>query len=536
MVAMRRGLCDCKDRKRSQTILPKRRQDAPGGNAGASNFGTAASTPTASFPERNPHSLEAGSASQLEPSHAISDAQVTGPCGCSAASDRQNCTGRAMTINPPHARSRMLLPLVLILLFFGWRIGTVRDIQDTEKVRKMTETMKTVCVGRFLVDVPAEAEVSFRGAFLSGWNIDTDPDETDDQFTTRLATKEVELKAKKNDRGGNSLESTASVDRNGIKGTVFVFDRIWTYGIEYGKRIETTAAAAHAYVRAQETSVNFTAEFGASRVKELARIVTQIKPLKEGEIPTEPGFCFGRAMLLDPLTASQNERVTMFLSLKDHPDFLIALDTEAGLKPNDPLLARDDRIKDEFASVAHALRRAERTISDIPGEELLERFRERDGIVSYSFTWESYSKQNDVFRPMLALEFSTDHSSRPGGKTIESGLTDGAALALWNKISSTIRLRPTQVVQVPVAEVIPPSLGAIVHANEACPATGWWQCDVDYVTAKIESGARQYFRKGDRMPQAVMLVPPTLGQRLQRQQPRFQSEIPTRWKLVQLVS
>src|SRR5476649_1806701 len=221
---------------------------------------------------------------------------------------------------------------------------------------------------------------------------------------------------------------------------------------------------------------------------------------------------------------------------KDHPDFLIALDTEAGLKPNDPLLARDDRIKDEFASVAHALRRAERTISDIPGEELLERFRERDGIVSYSFTWESYSKQNDVFRPMLALEFSTDHSSRPGGKTIESGLTDGAALALWNKISSTIRLRPTQVVQVPVAEVIPPSLGAIVHANEACPATGWWQCDVDYVTAKIESGARQYFRKGDRMPQAVMLVPPTLGQRLQRQQPRFQSEIPTRWKLVQLVS
>src|SRR5476649_1998605 len=248
-----------------------------------------------------------------------------------------------MKIDLTDIRVKIFLALILAMCIFGWSTGKVRDIRDKAKVTKMTETMKTVCVGRFLIDVPAEAEVYFRGAFLSGWTIDTDPDETDDQFTTRLATKEVELKAKKNDRGGNSLESTASVDRNGIKGTVFVFDRIWTYGIEYGKRIETTAAAAHAYVRARDTSVNFTAEFGASRVKELARIVTQIKPLKEGEIPTEPGFCFGRAMLLDPLTASQNERVTMFLSLKDHPDFLIALDTEAGLKPNDPLLIREAR-------------------------------------------------------------------------------------------------------------------------------------------------------------------------------------------------
>jgi len=434
-------------------------------------------------------------------------------------------------------RVKIFLALILAMCIFGWSTGKVRDIRDKAKVTKMTETMKTVCVGRFLIDVPAEAEVYFRGAFLSGWTIDTDPDETDEQFTTRLASKEAELKAEKNEKGGNSLESTIRVDSNGIAGKIFVFGRIWTKVLEGENEEDSTAATVHGYVRAQKTSLIFNAKYSDTKyAKELARIVTQIKVLKEGEIPTEPGFCFGRAMLLDPLTASQNERVTMFLSLKDHPDFLIALDTEAGLKPNDPLLARDDRIKDEFASVAHALRRAERTISDIPGEELLERFRERDGIVSYSFTWESYSKQNDVFRPMLALEFSTDHSSRPGGKTIESGLTDGAALALWNKISSTIRLRPTQVVQVPVAEVIPPSLGAIVHANEACPATGWWQCDVDYETAKIESGARQYFRKGDRMPQAVMLVPPTLGQRLQRLQPRFQSEIPTRWKLVQLVS
>src|SRR5471032_3571828 len=107
-----------------------------------------------------------------------------------------------MTINPPNARSRILLPLVLILLFFGWRIGTVRDIQDAEKVRKMTETMKTICVGRFLIDVPAEAHVSFRGAFLQGWYVSPYADETDEQFVMRLVSEEDELKSWKDEKGG----------------------------------------------------------------------------------------------------------------------------------------------------------------------------------------------------------------------------------------------------------------------------------------------------------------------------------------------
>jgi len=354
-----------------------------------------------------------------------------------------------MTINPPHARSRMLLPLVLILLFFGWRIGTVRDIQDTEKVRKMTETMKTVCVGRFLVDVPAEAEVSFRGAFLSGWNIDTDPDETDEQFTARLARKEAELKAEKNERGSNSLESTIHIDSNNIVGKIFVFNRTWTYWFEGEKRVDSTAASAHAYVRTPGASLNFTAKYGGSRVKELAQVITQIKPLKEGEISTEPGFCIGRAMLLDPLTASQNERVTMFLSLKGHPDFLIALDSAAGLKPSDPLLVRDARHRDEFAAHLTSYRRGPRTIGGVPGEELIDGFHEGNGTTGYSCEWESTPDQNDVFRPELDLELTSGHSIRPGGPPVESSLSARAVLMLWDKISSSIRLRPTHVVKAP---------------------------------------------------------------------------------------
>src|SRR5476649_1506321 len=215
------------------------------------------------------------------------------------------------------------------------------------------------------------------------------PDETDEQFTARLARKEAELKAEKNEKGSNSLESTIHIDSNNIVGKIFVFNRTWTYWFEGEKRVDSTAASAHAYVRTPGASLNFTAKYGGSRVKELAQVITQIKPLKEGEISTEPGFCIGRAMLLDPLTASQNERVTMFLSLKGHPDFLIALDSAAGLKPSDPLLVRDARHRDEFAAHLTSYRRGPRTIGGVPGEELIDGFHEGNGTTGYSCEWES---------------------------------------------------------------------------------------------------------------------------------------------------
>lgn len=350
-----------------------------------------------------------------------------------------------MTINPPHARSRMLLPLVLILLFFGWRIGTVRDIQDTEKVRKMTETMKTMCVGRFLIDVPAEAYVSFRGAFLQGWDVSTYSDENDEQFVMRLASKEAELKNRKNEKGDTSLESTVKINGNGVHGKLFIFDRNWVYGIVDGERKDDTFAATLAYVRRQDISVNFSSEAGADKINELKKIVTKIQPLAEGQIPTEPGFCFGRAMLLDPLTASQNERVTMFLTLKGHPDFLIALDSAAGLKPSDPLLVRDARNRDQFAAHLTSYRRGPRTIGGVPGEELIDGFHENNGTTGYSCEWASTPDQNDVFRPELDLEFTSGHSIRPGGPPVESSLSARAVLMLWDKISSSIRVRPTHV-------------------------------------------------------------------------------------------
>lgn len=350
-------------------------------------------------------------------------------------------------------KSMRILGILLVALIAGiWTVRTIRTFHDEEKVKQMTTTMKTVCVGRFLVDVPAEAIVTYRGAFLDGWNIDVDVDESDDEFMQRLSKKELELKSAKNEKGGVSLESVRSIKTDRVHGKIFVSGRTWAWRLIDGNKVEDTRAAAHAYVRVSGTSVNFTADFGGDRVEELMQVATQLKALSEEEMPVNPGFCFGRAMISDPLAASQSERVTMFLSLKNHPDFVIALDSAAGLKQDRTLLARSQTdISELYAPLFHTFRRGNREIAGIPGQELCEKIRELNFTAGHNFMWESFTESNNVFQPTLVLEFSTGHAPRPGGKPVGSSLSDDAVLALWDKISSSIRIRPTTTVQDPKA-------------------------------------------------------------------------------------
>lgn len=429
-------------------------------------------------------------------------------------------------------RSRTLAVVVGAILICALAINFVRNIRDKNEVRHMTQAMKTVCVGRFLIDVPADAEVSFRPAFLSGWTIWPGRDETDEQFSDRLEKREMELKTAKNEKGLASLESATPIRQAGFQGKTFVYGRQWVYGIEDGKKVYDDFAAAEGLFRSQAISFDFATEsLGPDGVSELAQVVSQIRLLKENEIPAEPGFCFGPAMIRDPLTASQNERVTMFVGLKGHPDISIAFDTMAGLKPDPSLLARDDQnsFRQEHASHFHVFRRGAISINGIPGEEKLERVSEPNGTTGHSFMWESFSKQDNVMLPELSLELSTGHG-RPG-KPVEASLSDDAVLALWDKISLSLRIRPTKDAKPVVAAPVILPLGSYVSAQQPCPVSGWWKCSDGDARIKVENGEYQYFRQGVRMPQAVLLGPPTLWQRISGDRPRFSHKTDTVWTL-----
>src|SRR5579875_3672716 len=67
----------------------------------------------------------------------------------------------------------------------SWAAGQVRSMRDRSEVAKMTEKMKTVCVGRYLIDVPARAEVSMSHERIDGFAIET-VEESEGAFRERL--------------------------------------------------------------------------------------------------------------------------------------------------------------------------------------------------------------------------------------------------------------------------------------------------------------------------------------------------------------
>lgn len=424
--------------------------------------------------------------------------------------------------------ARLIIAACLILIC----IALTRKVQAAflnYQVTTMTAEMKDLkmkpmCVGRFLIDLPADAEVSYRGAMIAGWSIAT-YEETDEQFAARIKKKEAQLSSEKNEHGGTSLESTHQVNKNGVHGTIHVFAREWIRGLPTEPLLESVRVEA--MIRVQEHSFNLTREFGNDGyLNRLAELATQFRSREENEIPTEAGFCFDGGFITEPLKVEQSERTTMFVGLNGHPDVSIALNMIAGITTPRTLLQRDADAPtiNKHRSRFHTFRRGARPFNGEPGEEILDRVHEFNGNYGHSFNWELiHNKTDSVFTPLMSFELSTGHGQP--GTTVDSSLTDAHALALWDKMLSSLRVRPVvpaKPVAVAAAQAAP---GTQVDSGMACPASGWWRC----IDALAQDSTR-WFQRGQILPQETLRQQPSLLERL-KGTPAITS-LPAVWELV----
>lgn len=409
-------------------------------------------------------------------------------------------------------------------------------LHDKSKVATMTEKMKTVCVGRFLIDVPANAEVSLGRAFIDGFDIEVEA-ETEQAFAKRVAAREAELGRSHNQLGRKTLEVAQKINVNGFSGKIFMFGRTRTHHFEYGVRIDSENVELAGYVHQDGLSFTLSSRYyDPDLAKNLPRLLGQLRLRKPDDIPTAGGFCVDRAMFVDPLSAAQLERVVMFAGLPGHPDIAIAFSSMAGLKPQRSLIARNAAaaagepfyIRAAFTT----LREGVRTINGLTGEELAMRVRELNFTTSYSFDWEMTGKQDDVYAPLLTLELESGIRPRAGAKPVQSSLSEAAMVALWDKIASSVRIRPWQAPKTSTVRKPPPTLGTVAQAGDECPGSGWWQCRGGGGGVQVLGGTRQFFRQGQRLPQALLLPPQTLWEKVRGIQPSYEERARTAWQLV----
>jgi hypothetical protein len=431
-----------------------------------------------------------------------------------------------------------VLAAVLAALAGTWAVGAVRD---TYEVAKMTEKMKTMCVGRMLIDLPDEAMVNLYGARIHGFDIGTFV-ESPEAFSARVATREAEIRAKPDRLGGNkNMESVTDVKTgSGLEGKIFVHSRNVTEGTEgYSRetlrhyRYEGVALEAH--VHADGISIDLSNDdYDPDHIENLPKLVAQLVANPHNHIPTEPGFCVDHAYVRDPLQAKQREQIVLSAGLPSHPDMEIRFDTFAGIKSKSKgLLQRSAASHARAPAILNMrftnLRAAPRTIGGLTGDELVERVIEENFAIIFGFRWEVNGTEDNVFVPDVTLRMATGRGKHG---PIQSTLSQPAAVSLWDKISSSVRLRPAAVPQASVAEPITSPVGTFASAGNTCPQSGWWQCGDGENGIGVLGGKRQYMQQGQRMPQALLLPPQTLWEKLRGLQSSFESKTPTAWKLV----
>ena len=340
-----------------------------------------------------------------------------------------------------------------------WAVGQLRDREvarrDQQEVARMTKQMKTVCIGRFLIDMPDEAQMELAQPRIDGFDISSF-DEPEADFRKRLVLREERLKAAPDRLGGNkNLESVREIKtENGVVGRIFVHSRNVSEGTRARglerERYHDEGVAVEALVHGHGMSFDISAaDYNPDLIENLPQLVAKLVPNPANETPTEPGFCVYRAWFRDTLTADQGEQIMMHAELPDHPDIKLMLILAAGNKPDKQRLLERSADVDARLSLSEKmrvsnLRAAPRTIGGVAGDELVTRVVESNDATVYGFWWEVNGTEDNVLVPHLS--FTMDIGKGDNGP-VPSSLSQDAAMTLWDKISSSIRYHHTRPAQ-----------------------------------------------------------------------------------------
>lgn len=258
----------------------------------------------------------------------------------------------------------------------------------------------------------------------------------------------------------------------------------------------------------------------------LNSVAHRLRLRADNEIPHEAGSCIDGAFVPSPL---QYEKVAIGIRLKEFPDVHFSVEVHKNQNRIPQFSDLETRLKGaerdggNWYSRVKFFRRGSRQIGDWKGSEALAlKPAQEDGKEAHEFHFISLGAPNDPLQPQLDIQLDTGANERQMG-AVKPSLTDEEAVALWDKLTGSIRLRP-----IGGKKTSKTPLTSAVATGGICPESGWWQCDDDGV---IEGDRRKRVVVGEVMPHATKLGEQGLWQKLKGNRPTYQAA--TVWKLAE---
>lgn len=411
-------------------------------------------------------------------------------------------------------------------------------IKLTPRLDAMFEKTKTVCFGRFLVDVPASATVAW-GEVDVPLGVSVYPDGVDE--VNELAEKFIVKLNSEKAIYQNHVPLLISVDEmNQPQGKIITgyedFESIDDLKINgYFKMNKDGVVIESRPLKDRKNQV-------IANIKSIAR---HLRRLPENEIPSEPGNCIEYAFLPDDpaiVKENQGELIRIGFRLKEFPDTHLSI----FVGPSDPYHNESNSLKWQLERLekelkaedpnhprlkTRYLRRGDRQIHDWVGgfEGLSHTPDQPEAHPIHDFGMDFQGVPSDPYKPYADIRMQTGVDDNVAGAT-KASLTDEEALEVWDRITSTIRVRPTNAASTQAAKTEPGPrrpLGELAATGRTCPQTGWWAPDV---VPDKNGGGSQHIKAGDIMPHATTSGEPSLWQKLKGERPS--ARVATVWKLV----
>lgn len=337
---------------------------------------------------------------------------------------------------------------LLLIAIFNRKANGVDMPPTSARIAQLFTKTKTICVGRFLIDVPHESEVVFGPTSLP-WPITTYPGKGD-SIDTLIAERLGELDEEKAWASGPLSDSDSAVGKmiNGAMPSQKII-----FGVSKGSsriyRIDSYVKVNGDLFIQQADPISSEKD---TAVQELNTIAASLRSREELEIPTRPGVCIEAGFVSDP-SISDYEALNIGVRLSEYPDVHLSLSVtkKDALVESDalePRLRQAEEIASHSENAAwyshiKTLRRGRRQIGKWNGFEMLARkpAQAEEG-ESHEFVFVSQGEPKNSFLPVLEIEFHTGvQENRIGGT--KPSVSDDEAVAIWDRLTASIRVRPT---------------------------------------------------------------------------------------------
>ncbi len=349
------------------------------------------------------------------------------------------------------------------------------------KLQKLFEKTKPVCFGRFVIDVPVGTEIGW-GPSKIPFSIITYPDEAY-KVSAEIKAKLAEYAAEKHKTAPSMLVAVKEGPNPRSK-IVVGYDSTRD---NYAVNIESyLSLPPHAFV--MKTNPN------TEKWEEVASVFTDVasrlRVRKDDEIPTDPGICIESGFIAE---AEGKFYELISIGFRVLPDVHLAIQTIHADKPFGETESLQSSLEggkkdaeasgrgDVYAKIKW-FRKDRREVAAGAGYEALARYPASQGN-AHDFRFVALGQAKNPFKPLIDIKLDTGAVSDQPGQTPPS-LTDEEAVALWDKLLSSIRPRPIAPAQ-PSAQPGPRSdsgaakrlpLGAKASSRYSCPQSGIWEC------------------------------------------------------------